>query len=64
MKISKRIISLLLVVVFMLTAIFSVSAVSVNQAVAKAEVDVAEVTTVDYELADNVQNGVILHCWN
>ncbi len=64
MKISKRIISLLLVVMFMLTAFFSVSAVSVNQAVAEAEVDVAEVSTVDYELTDNVQNGVILHCWN
>lgn len=63
MKFRKKIISVILSAALLTTAVFSVSAVTVNEELSKADTSTA-VSSVDYELADNVQEGVILHCWN
>lgn len=58
MRWSKKIISTALAAVLALSSVAGYSAAVTNSD------EVAASSTVDFELADNVQEGVILHCWN
>lgn len=58
MKWSKKIVSTLTAAVLAFSSVAGYSAAVTNSN------EVAASSTVDFELADNVQEGVILHCWN
>ncbi|MCH5297973.1 MAG: starch-binding protein [Ruminococcus sp.] len=65
---SKKITSIILCLSMMLSCLvisgFTTQAVTLNSESVSASTDSESVSAKDYGLADNVQNGVILHCWN
>lgn len=64
MKLKKRIVSAALAFALLVTTVLSVSAITVDDKRVSADTEQSQATAVDYELADNVQEGVVLHCWN
>ena len=65
---SKKVTSIILCLCMMLSCLaiggFTTQAVTINSESVSVNTDSDTVAAEDYGLADNVQDGVILHCWN
>lgn len=65
---TKKVVSLVLTVCLLISCVsaslFTVNAVEKDSASTSATTTVESTSAADYGLADNIQDGVILHCWN
>ena len=65
MKWSKKITSAVLAGLLAMSSVVGYSAATANEdTVSAVSTDSVSSSTVDFEQADNIQEGVILHCWN